>query len=63
MGRSLADLGRQRGSSWETFWDLSGVKKGQEKSYEKRPRLARSWVGVDLTDLVSLGAGGDKGET
>ena len=31
LGRSWVDLGRQEGSSWEAFWDLSWVKKGKEK--------------------------------
>ena len=31
LRRSWADLGRQKGSSWEAFWDLSWAKKGKEK--------------------------------
>ena len=63
LGRSWADLGRQKGSSWEAFWDLSWVKKGEGKRCEKRPRLARSWGGVGPIVVRSLEAGSDKGET
>ena len=31
LDRSCVDLGGQKGSSWEAFWDLSWVKKGKEK--------------------------------
>ncbi len=63
MARSWADLGRQKGSSWEAFWDKSGVKKGKAKRCEKRPRLGRSGGGVQAIVVGSLGAGRDKGET
>ena len=63
LGRSWADLGDQKGSSWEAFCDLSWVKKGKAMRCEKRPRLASSLGGGDPIVVRSLPAGGDKGET
>ena len=63
LGRSWVDLGRQKGSSWEAFWDLSWVKKGKALRCEKRPRLAMPWGGVDSIGVRQLWPGSDKGET
>ena len=62
-GRSWVDLGRQKGSSWEAFWDLSWVKKGKALRCEKRPRLAMPWGGVEPIGVRQLWPGSDKGET
>ena len=56
-------MGRQKGSSWEAFWDLSWVKKGKALRCEKRPRLAMPLGGVDAFSVRQLWAGSDKGET
>ena len=54
LGRSWVDLGRQKGSSWEAFWDLSWVKKGKEKRGEKGPRLGKVLGGVEPIVVGSL---------
>ena len=63
LGRSWVDLGRQKGSFWEAFWDLSWVKKGKALRCEKRPRLAMPWGGVHPIVVRQLWPGSDKGET
>ena len=59
LGRSWVDLGRQKGSSWEAFSDLSRVKKVRQGDAKKGLVLARSWGEVVANPVTSLGAGGD----
>ena len=56
-------MGRQKGSSWEAFWDLSWVKKVRKSDAKKGLVLEGLGGGVGAIVVRSLGAGSDKGET